>query len=166
MRAGIALGSNLGDRLENLRAARSAVAAIPGVGPQIASSAIYETEPVDCAPGTPGFLNAVINVEYEGHPIALLDALQEIEASMGRAKKRPRNAPRQIDLDVLYAGNIVLNNEELIIPHPRLHTRRFVLQPLADLDDALLLPGHVKTIRELLATVDDPTAVVKVNQSW
>lgn len=166
MRVGIALGSNLGDRLQHLQDARAAIRCIAGIEGEIHSSPVYETEPVDCAPGTPGFLNAAILAEFNGHPIALLDSLQEIEAALGRPDKRPRNAPRPIDLDVLFAGNMVLTNEELIIPHPRLHTRRFVLQPLADLDDTLLLPGCSRTVGELLRDVKDPTSVVKIHETW
>src|SRR3954465_12207963 len=101
MRAGIALGSNMGDRLGNLRAAWGAVAALPGVKPPRRVSRIYETEPVGPGAGDQAFLNAVGEGEYEQHPMALLDALQGIEAQMGRPSKRPRNAPRPIDLDIL-----------------------------------------------------------------
>ena len=159
MRAGIALGSNLGDRLNNLRAACEHLRASQVVGAPARYSRVYETEPVGTASDAGAFLNAVVEVEFEGHPLTLLDELQAIEARLGRPSKRPRNASRTIDLDILYAGNLALTNDEIVIPHPRLHVRRFVLQPLADLRPELVLPGLQKTIAELLAELDDPAQV-------
>ena len=159
MRAGIALGSNLGDRLAHLRLARERVLALPGVSAPALASRVYETEPVGSGPDAGAFLNAVLEVEYDGQPIALLDGLQRIEADFGRPSKRPRNAPRTLDLDILYAGNLILSNAEFVIPHPRLHLRRFVLTPLADIRPDLLLPGQHHTIAALLARLDDPARV-------
>ncbi len=159
MRTGIALGTNLGDRLANLRLGRDTVAALSGVGGPVLCSAVYETAPVDCPPGSPSYLNAVMEVEYNGHVAALLDALQTIERQMGRPDKRPRNASRPIDLDILYCGNLTLNNEEVIIPHPRLHLRRFVLQPLAEIAPDRILPGKNTTIAELLTSLPDDDGV-------
>jgi len=150
MRTGLALGTNLGDRLANLRLGRDAVLALPGVGIPALFSGVYETAPIDCAPGTPSYLNAVMEVEYSGHVATLLEALQGIERSMGRPDKRPRNASRPIDLDILYCGNLTLNNEEVVIPHPRLHLRRFVLEPLAEIAPNRVLPGHNHSVLELL----------------
>src|SRR5687767_12775615 len=99
MRAGIALGSNLGNRLAHLRQARARVLALPGVSAPVIDSGVYETEPVQSDPHAGAFLNAVIEVEYAGQPITLLDGLQQIEAQLGRPSKRPRNASRVIDLD-------------------------------------------------------------------
>ena len=166
MRAGIALGSNLGDRLANLRLARSLVLASPGVSAPVIHSRVYETEPVQSAPEAGAYLNAVIEVEYEGQPITLLDGLQRIEAQLGRPSKRPRNASRTIDLDILYAGNLVLSNEEVVIPHPRLHLRRFVLTPLADIRPELTLPGQQQPVAALLAGLNDPSAVELFADHW
>ena len=159
MRTGIALGSNLGDRLAHLRAGRDKVLRIAGVSPPLLCSSVYETEPVGSGPEAGTFLNAVIEVEFSGQAIDLLEALQEIEASHGRPSKRPRNAPRTLDLDILYVGNLVLSNEEVVIPHPRLHLRRFVLAPLADIRPDLTLPGQQRSVAELLAMLKDPAAV-------
>jgi len=166
MRCGIALGSNMGERLEALREARRAVLALEGVAGPVVSSGVYETEPVDCAPGTASFYNAVMEVGCFLHPMVLLDRLQEIEQEMGRPSKRPRNSPRPIDLDILYVGNLVLHNEEIIIPHPRLAQRRFVLVPLCDVAPDLVLPGRDAPVRRLLEMVEDPTIVGKVCAEW
>lgn len=166
MRAGIALGSNLGDRLANLRAGREAVLRLPGISGSASSSRVYETEPVGTGPDAGRFLNAVIDVEFSGQPIALLDGLQGIEAAMGRPSKRPRNAPRTLDLDILYVGNLVLSNDEIVIPHPRLHLRRFVLAPLNDVRPELILPGQQLPASELLAQLADPAEVVLFAEAW
>lgn len=159
MRTGIALGSNLGDRLAHLRTARDEVLRIGGVSAPLLSSRVYETEPVGSGPEAGAFLNAVIEVEFAGQAIDLLEGLQEIEATHGRPSKRPRNAPRTLDLDILYIGNLVLSNEEVVIPHPRLHLRRFVLAPLVDIRPELTLPGQERNVAELLAGLADPAAV-------
>jgi 2-amino-4-hydroxy-6-hydroxymethyldihydropteridine diphosphokinase len=166
MRIGIALGSNLGDRLGHLRQARTRVLALPGASPPAIDSRVYETEPVAGGPGSGSYLKAVTEVEYDGQPITLLDGLQQIEAQMGRPSKRPRNAPRTIDLDILYAGNLVLSNDEVVIPHPRLHQRRFVLTPLADIRPELILPGQQQSIAQLLARLNDPAAVELFAEQW
>lgn len=166
MRVGIALGSNLGDRLANLRQARAHVLQLSGAGGPVVDSRVYETEPVGSGPEAGAYLNAVMELEYEGQPITLLDALQHIEADMGRPSKRPRNAPRTIDLDILYAGNLVLSNDEVVIPHPRLHQRRFVLAPLADIRPELILPGQQQSIAQLLARLNDPAAVELFADQW
>lgn len=163
MRAGIALGTNQGDRLQNLKAALASLRSMHTTGEPFLVSRVYETEPVDCEPGTKSFWNAAIEMDFDGLPSTLLDRLQAIEAAMGRPSKRPRNAPRPIDLDILHCGNLVLNNREIIIPHPRLHQRRFVLSPLADIAPDLVLPGRTQSIAELLAALDDPSDVLAVD---
>lgn len=166
MRAGIALGSNLGDRLAHLRLARSRILGLPGVSAPVIASRVYQTEPVGSGPDASAYLNAVIEVEYHGQPITLLDGLQRIESELGRPSKRPRNAPRTIDLDILYAGNLVLSNDEVVIPHPRLHQRRFVLAPLADIRPALILPGQHLPVAGQLAGLNDPSAVELFAETW
>ena len=150
MFTGIALGSNVGDRLQHLRLARDELAARHG--PERCSR-VYETEPMDCSAGTTSYLNAVVEIDFHGRTSALLKELQELEARMGRPSRRPRNAPRTIDLDILYVGKRILRNPELMIPHPRLHLRRFVLAPLCDIRPDLILPGRHKTVAELLAAL-------------
>jgi 2-amino-4-hydroxy-6-hydroxymethyldihydropteridine diphosphokinase len=166
VRAGLALGSNLGDRLAHLQAARALVLALPGVSAPVIDAPVYETEPVGSDSDAEAFLNTVIEVEFVVQPITLLDGLQRIEAQLGRPSKRPRNAPRTIDLDILYAGNLVLSNEEVVIPHPRLHQRRFVLAPLCDLRPDLILPGQQQSIAALLAGLNDPAKVELFAEQW
>jgi len=166
MRCGIALGSNIADRLARLREARAAVGRLNLGASAPLVSPVYETEPVDCEPGSAPYLNAVMEIEYDGRPVVLLDALQQIESSLGRPSKRPRNSPRTIDLDILYAGNLTLANDEIVIPHPRLHSRRFVLQPLADIRPDLILPGYDEPIPALLAKLPPNPIVTRVSDSW
>jgi len=166
MRTGVALGSNLGDRLANLRAARKAIVDLAGVEPPILSSAIYETEPVDCEPGAEEFLNAVLEFDYESDPVNLLKKLTEIERALGRPRDRARNISRPIDIDLLYVGEMEIDTAEVQLPHPRMHSRRFVLQPLADIRPDLVLPREAKTVRELLARLDDLGKVVGLTSDW
>ena len=166
MRTGIALGSNLGDRLAHLRAARGCVEALENVGAPIRASRVYETEPVGTGMDAGAFLNAVIEVEFTGEPAALLDGLQAIEAKLGRPTRHPRNASRTIDLDILYIGDRVLHRDGIAIPHPRLHLRRFVLAPLADVCPRTILPGQVKCVADLLAELRDPAAVTLFASQW
>jgi 2-amino-4-hydroxy-6-hydroxymethyldihydropteridine diphosphokinase len=166
MRTGIALGSNIGDRLRNLQTGRAALLRVPGVAGPCLSSRVYQTEPVGTGPDAGAFLNAVVEVEYDGHPMSLLDELQRIESEHGRPSKRPRNAPRTLDLDILYVGNLVLTNEEIVVPHPRLHLRRFVLMPLNDIRADLQLPGNNHPVGELLKRLQDPAAVELFATEW
>lgn len=163
MRAGVALGSNLGNRLDNLRAARRAIVGLAGAGPPVLSSPIYQTDPVDCEPGAQTFLNAVLEFEYEGDPLELLKKLREIEKALGRPLDHARNTSREIDIDLLYFGDAKIDNEQLQLPHPRMNLRTFVLQPLADIRPDLILAGQPKTVRELLAQVADSGKVLRTD---
>ena len=166
MRTAVALGSNIGDRLENLRAARKAIFDLSKVKPPILSSAVYETEPVGCEPGAGKFLNAVIEFEYAGDALCLLEQLIQIEEALGRRRHHPRNVSRIIDVDLLYCGERRMNDERLQLPHPRLHLREFVLRPLADIRPELLLPSQKRTIRQLLAEVEQSGGVVRYADTW
>ena len=166
MRIAIALGSNLGDRLANLAAGRDSVLKLPGASAPVLQSCVYETEPVGTGPDAGPFLNAVMEVEFTGEPHTLLAALRDIESALGRPMRYPRNAPRTLDLDILHAGDLVLHDNTLILPHPRLHLRRFVLAPLNDIRPGLRLPGHARTVAEFLARLDDPAAVTLSAETW
>ena len=166
MRTAVALGSNLGDRPGNLRAARKAILGLSNVKPPVLSSAIYETEPVDCEPGAEKFLNAVVEFDYEGDPASLLERLIRIEEALGRKRDHPRNVSRSIDIDLLYCGDCSIENERLKLPHPRMHLRKFVVQPLADIRAELILPGQEKTVGELLADLKDSGQMVRFVDAW
>jgi 2-amino-4-hydroxy-6-hydroxymethyldihydropteridine diphosphokinase len=166
MRTAVALGSNLGNRLENLRAARKAIFNLANVKAPILSSAVYETEPVGCEPGAGKFLNAVVEFEYGGDPARLLEQVIQIEEALGRRRHHPQNISRTIDIDLLYCGDRRINDERLQLPHPRLHLRQFVLRPLVDIRPELVLSGQTNTVSELLADFNDSGAVVRFAKSW
>ena len=166
MRIGVAIGSNLGDRLANLRAARKAVVDLSANSASVLVSPVYETEPVGCEPGADKFLNAVLEIEYDGDPTDLLQKLIRIEESLGRDRNHARNVSRKIDIDLLYAGELSVQNERLQVPHPRLHLRKFVLQPLADIRPNLIFPNQTKSVRELLAQIEDSTKVICFAEKW
>ena len=120
MRTAVGLGSNLGDRLDNLRAARKAIVGLSTVKPPILCSPIYETDPVDCERGAEKFLNAVVEFDYEGDPANLLEQLIRIEEGLGRRRDHAKNVSRTIDIDLLYCGERNIENERLQLPHPRM----------------------------------------------
>jgi 2-amino-4-hydroxy-6-hydroxymethyldihydropteridine diphosphokinase len=166
MRTAVALGSNLGDPLENLRAARRQIIELDEVQPPILSSGIYETKPVDCERGASKFLNAVVEFDYEGDAVQLLEQLVRIEESLGRKRDHQKNVSRTIDIDLLYCGDRQIDNERLQLPHPRMHLRKFVLQPLTDIRPDLILPGQTRTIADLLAELEDCGGVVSLTSDW
>lgn len=166
MRGGIALGSNVGDRLTNLRRAFRALRQMhAGAAKDVLFSSVYETTPVDSAPGTACYLNAVVEIETDLLPMPLLRRLQQIERKMGRPSERPRNAPRTIDLDVLYLGNLVLNDPAITLPHPRFAQRGFVLVPLAEIVPDLVLPGQSKPVAQLLRVMQSSETICKLSEA-
>jgi 2-amino-4-hydroxy-6-hydroxymethyldihydropteridine diphosphokinase len=153
----IALGTNLGDREENLR---RAVRAIGALGRVSCTSSVFETEPMYLERQGP-FLNCVICLETDLAPRALLDALRAIEAEMGR-ERGVRYGPRTIDLDILFYGGEVVSEEGLEIPHPRIAERRFVLAPLSEVRPRLVHPVLGKTVSELASSLVSERKVVRV----
>ncbi|HYH64055.1 MAG TPA: 2-amino-4-hydroxy-6-hydroxymethyldihydropteridine diphosphokinase [Urbifossiella sp.] len=147
----IGLGSNLGDRRATLAAAVRRLRAEPGLR-VLAVSGYYETAPVDCPPGSGDYLNAAAAVETDRDPHDLLKLLQHIERQYGRVRTGV-NSPRTLDLDLLLYGDRVIDTPDLVVPHPRMHERDFVLTPLADLAADVSHPVLGKSIRELLAVV-------------
>ena len=148
MLAGIGLGANLGDVRATLAAAQRALAALPETTLRAASS-IYRSAPIDSS--GPDYLNAVVLLDTRLTPHALLAELQRIEHEHGR--ERPyRNAPRTLDLDLLFHAARRIHSKTLTVPHPRLHERAFVLHPLAELAPGLMIPGR-GAVADLLAGV-------------
>ncbi len=150
MKAYLGLGSNLGDRAGFLLKALSEVSRLPKTH-LLRISPIYETEPL--GPPQPPYLNLVAEVETGLPPRGLLEALLEVEARLGRVR-RERWGPRTIDLDLLLYGDLVLEEEDLVLPHPRLHERAFVLVPLLDLLPEGRHPRLGQSFAKLLEALD------------
>jgi 2-amino-4-hydroxy-6-hydroxymethyldihydropteridine diphosphokinase len=166
MRAGIAFGSNLGDRLGRLREARACVVANPRLGAPVLASRVYVTSPVDCPAGSESFLNAVLEAELTGEPGALLRELRALEEGLGRPPGHGHHAPRTIDLDLLYAGDCEIRTEELTLPHPGISGRRFVLAPLAEIRPELILPGQRETVSQLLEKLTGKDSAEALDATW
>ena len=142
----LSLGSNIGDKRDNLLAAIKKLEEIKVYN--IRESSFYETLPLDCPVGVENFINMVISCEYDKSSEELLSNIHNIEYGFGRRRKI-RNEPRVIDIDIIFFNNVLIEKEGLIIPHPRMHQREFVLQPLCELDDNLVHPVFQKTVRAL-----------------
>ena len=146
----IGVGSNLGDRQEAIQQAKQKLSSIEDIQ-FIRSAAVYETEPVG-GPEQGLFLNTVWEIETDLSAHQLMEALSKVESSLGRQRNK-KNGPRTIDLDLLLYGDEVIHEKELIVPHPRLHERWFVLKPLWDLRSDYVHPILKKSICELLDKV-------------
>jgi 2-amino-4-hydroxy-6-hydroxymethyldihydropteridine diphosphokinase len=156
----LGLGSNQSDRLANLRAAVESLDAHDRIE-VIGRSAVYETEPVGEILDQPDFYNAVVAVETDLSPRELLDACKKIERELGRPEGGPRHAPRPIDVDLLIIEDITLSEDGLVIPHPELANRRFVLDPLEELAPEVTLADG-RTPAQALAALGDSQRVNRV----
>jgi 2-amino-4-hydroxy-6-hydroxymethyldihydropteridine diphosphokinase len=152
----IGLGSNVGDRLQYLQRALKLLNAVPALR-LVACSSVYETEPVG-KKDQPIFLNAVVEFLSDAPPQELLRIAKEIEVQLGRTVTE-RWGPREIDIDVLYYGDVVVKDAELCLPHPEAANRRFVLIPLKEIAADFIDPLHKRTIDELLRCCPDTSAV-------
>jgi 2-amino-4-hydroxy-6-hydroxymethyldihydropteridine diphosphokinase len=148
MRIGIALGSNLDDRLALLRSARKRIQSFHEDSGPFLCSRIYETAPADCPPGSPFFLNAALEMSSSLPPLDLLSELQRIEHDFGRPHDHGFHTPRTIDLDILYCDNLAFRLADLELPHPRIFERPFVLFPLIDICPDRILPRKSISIRQ------------------
>ena len=154
--AWISFGSNIGDRLTTIEGALTRLNRSDFVSVQKVSN-IYETEPVGFA-AQDDFLNGAAQLSTTLAPIGLLRRLLAIEKSLGRTRE-VRWGPRTIDLDLLLFDHYIINSEELIVPHPEMHNRRFVLTPLADIAAEVVMPGTTKTIAQLLKKTPDDSRI-------
>jgi 2-amino-4-hydroxy-6-hydroxymethyldihydropteridine diphosphokinase len=158
----IALGSNLGDSRQIILDAMARLETFSDK--PILKSSLWETSPVDCPPGSPKFVNAVVGLvppESET-PLGLLRKLRKLERKFGRRPKKILNEARPLDLDLIAFGNETRNSPELILPHPRAHLRRFVLQPLSEVAPDFTLPGQGKTVAELLAGLPPDETITRL----
>lgn len=160
----IGLGSNLGDRRAQLLAARTALATTAGLR-LMAASALYETEPIGGPAEQGPFLNAVLHLHSALSPRQLLHCCLALETRLGRQRGEPWG-PRTIDLDLLLFGATVIAEPELVLPHPRLHQRRFVLDPLCDLAPALVHPVLGVTLQQLAHELGTTQVVHRLTESW
>ena len=158
----IALGSNLGQSREIIQAAMTRLQNLSDA--PILKSSLWETTPMDCPPGSPKFLNAVVGfIPQRGEtPESLLAKMQVLEKVFGRAPKKILNEPRPLDLDLIAFGQEMRSSAHLTLPHPRAHERRFVLQPLSEIAPDLILPSQTQTVAQLLARLDDTEICEKV----
>ncbi len=154
----VGIGTNLGDRVGRLGAALEGLRGVPGVE-SVEISPVYETDPVGGPPGQGPYLNAVVCLRTTLSPRTLLERLLALERAAGRVRRGERNAPRSLDLDLLLHGELRVDEPDLVVPHPRLAERAFVLAPLCDLAPGLVHPVLGVSIAELASRVHDPVAV-------
>jgi 2-amino-4-hydroxy-6-hydroxymethyldihydropteridine diphosphokinase len=166
MKVGLGLGSNLGDRLGHLQQAKAWLLSLSPESWHIASP-LYETEPLGCPPGSPKFFNTVLEIEFTGAPKTLLKKVAAYELAHGRNRNLPKNAARPIDIDILYFGEKEVLEKDLVVPHPRMAGRRFVLLPLSTIRPDLIIKGTGRTVRMLLRELPAGDEQVKfVQQDW
>lgn len=156
----LSLGSNVGDRTANLRTALSRLGTF---GEVMTVSSFYETEPVEFT-AQPWFLNCAAKMETEKMPKQLMKGILDLEREMGRRRQQAKG-PRNIDIDILLFGSSIVETQGLTIPHPALHERRFVLEPLAEIAPGVFHPVLKRSIRELRDALPPGQAVRKVNKS-
>ena len=167
MEIGFSLGSNKGDRLQNLSGAKRLL-----IHDEIdrleAASPLYETEPVEVKAEYKElkFLNGVVVVESEKPIGTWMEIISDIEERLGRVRSEDRNTPRPIDVDILYAGDLFIDDGGITVPHPRWLERRFVVQPLADIRPDLVMPGARKSVKEVLSSLETDETVTYFTDAW
>ncbi|HXT41413.1 MAG TPA: 2-amino-4-hydroxy-6-hydroxymethyldihydropteridine diphosphokinase [Candidatus Angelobacter sp.] len=158
----VALGSNLGDAMGNVRRAMDLLQELTDL--PLLRSSLWQSTPVDCPPGSPLFVNAVVGLRPRPgeSPELLFEKMQDLEKEFGREPKRVLNEPRPLDLDLIVFGRERRDTPLLTLPHPRAHSRRFVLQPLSEIAPDLILPGQVLNVRQLLETTEPSQTLLRV----
>jgi len=157
----LSLGSNLGQREKYLR---EAISRLQDLGVIRKVSAFYETQPVGVQKEQPWFLNCALAMETELLPLDFLGRMLAVEQSMGRIRTEPKG-PRTIDIDIIFFGNEVLDTPELTVPHPAMHQRRFVLEPLAEIASAFVHPVLKRTVQEMLDSLPADSGLVNKSLS-
>ena len=159
----VALGSNLGNSRGNILRGMRRLEGLSDA--PLLRSSLWQTTPVDCPPGAPVFVNAVVGLWPRAGetPETLLAKLQALEKEFGRRPKKVLNEPRPLDLDLIVFAGEVRHDDFLMLPHPRAHKRRFVLRPLAEISPGLILPGQRRTAAELLEMLPAGESVEKLS---
>jgi 2-amino-4-hydroxy-6-hydroxymethyldihydropteridine diphosphokinase len=159
----VALGSNRGDSVAIVRGAIGALARF--ARGELRASHLWRTSPIDCPPGSPDFVNAVVAFDARDGLTCdeLLDALKALERDYGRDAPVVKNAPRELDLDLLLFGSEIRDSVRLRLPHPRAHLRRFVLAPAAEIAENVVWPRFDRTIAELLAGLTDHDGAMRID---
>ena len=167
METGFSLGSNMGGRLHLLRQAKTLILLEPQVK-FVDQSPVYETEPVGVKPQYKSmkFLNAMLIVESPYTPAEWLSKIKKIETTLHRVRTEDRSAPRTIDVDIIFAGDQIVDSDLLQIPHPRWSERRFVVHPLADVRPGMVLPGTKEPVQEILAGMPNDDDVRLFSEKW
>ncbi len=167
MEIGLSLGSNMGDRLAHLKNAKAIILGSPGIV-AVAQSPVYETEPVDVPEEfrSINFLNAILIVKTLIHLHQLLRTFQFMEQKIGRVPNTVTNAPRPMDIDIIYADGLQIDEQHIVVPHPQWAKRRFVVQPLCDVRPDLVVPGQTGTVTDVLAGLNDPHKAVLFAKKW
>lgn len=156
----LSLGSNLGDTAGNLN---TAIAGLRALGDVAAISSFYETEPIELA-AQPRFLNCAIKLDTEKMPKQLMSSILDLEQDMGRRRQQQKKkGPRIIDIDILLFGNSIIETAGLTVPHPAMHRRRFVLEPLAEIAPDLRHPVFKRTVLELRDALPPGQAVRRIS---
>ena len=165
----IALGSNLVlEDTSSIATLESAIRELQALSSRpLITSSIWQTDPLDCPPGSPVFMNAIValDVATNTDPEVLLQRLQRIETRFGRYKSEILNAPRVLDLDFISFAGKAVQTVSLVLPHPRAHLRRFVLQPLCEIAPRLVLPGQENSVSELLLGLKSQGNLIKIELS-
>lgn len=161
----VALGSNLGDSQKIIRVAIKELQALSAK--PLLKSSLWQSAPVDCPPGSPPFVNAMVGlVPIAGiTPAGLLRKLRALEKKFGRTPKKIRNEPRLLDLDLIAFGSRTCRSKNLILPHPRAHLRAFVLKPLGEIAPDFILPGQTQSVAQLLRGLKTVKGLRRCSQS-